>query len=91
MGDYRTAVTLAPGTSHRDDDAQGQGIKVNDAGPGPKVFSEISLVPGRQGHGFAAVHHGPAAHGEDDVGMMLSGQLGAFLDLGSLYRMGYGL
>ena len=68
IGDDGAAVALAAGARHGDDDPQGEGVEVDDPGPGPEVLPHVPGVPGGQGDGLGAVHHRAAAHRKQQVG-----------------------
>ena len=74
VGDDRAAVHFAASSGGGDDDAQGKRLKVDDAGAGPEVRPDIPLVDRRQRDGLAAVHDATAAHAEDQVDLIFTGQ-----------------
>ena len=81
MGDDRAVVHLGAGTEHRDDGAQRDelsGKSMLGVFQLPQIFVHLGLC----GHHLAAVGHGTAAHGKDQIHMVLTGQLCTLLHLG---------
>ena len=81
MGDDRAVVHLGAGTEHRDDGAQRDefsGTSMLGVFQLPQIFVHLGLC----GHHLAAVGHGTAAHGKDQIHMVLTGQLCTLLHLG---------
>ena len=82
VGNHGSAVALAAGARHCNHNAQRQRLKVDDAGPRPKIIPDVSVIPGGQRHSLAAVHSTAAAHSQDHVCVVLAGQLCSLLHFG---------
>ena len=81
MGDDGTVIHLAAGTEHRDDGAEGDKLRW-ECVLGVLQFPNVLVQFGLRGDDLAAIRDAAAAHGEDEVNMILPRQLCALLRLG---------
>ena len=80
IGDDGAAVHFTARAGRRHDDAKRDGREIDGTAFGPEVSPNIALIDSGQGHGFAAVHDGTAADGQNQIGLMIPGQRCAFED-----------
>ena len=81
VGDDGTVIHLAAGTEHRDDGAEGDKLRW-ECVLGVLQFPNVLVQFGLRGDDLAAIRDAAAAHGEDEVNMILPRQLCALLRLG---------
>ena len=81
IGNDRTAITLAASTCHGNDHPKGKRLKVKTTRSFPEIFPNISLISGRNGNCFAAIHHTAAAYAQQQTYIVFSCQLCAFQHL----------